>query len=163
MIILMALALSLVACSGGEPDLQDVPEPDVTQPDKQTSTKACEPAPFAPTYLPWQESGSIPAPEEFKNVKDIILVWLGPARGNSPSAQVDLSTTVEDKATGEGEVVPVRGAEGDLTYTAEFHEMALRWTERDKPCGHYGLFFTDRKLPEDQVKAEILKIAESLK
>lgn len=171
-IVLMALvaALMFVACAGGDdsaPEPQTA-DPEVTETESASPTtasaKLCDPAPFAPTYLPWYRSGSLPEPEIYENGKDAILVWFGTAPEDDSDASVhaDLSTTYKNRAPDSGTTMRVRGEEGTLTWNPKFSEMALRWTERDEPCGYYGLFLTDTTQSRTWHEEEIAKIAESL-
>ncbi len=169
-LIALVITVALVACSGDEPDAS-APAPAANASPSETKTSAaeksgradaCKPATFAPTYLPWQKSGTIPQPKKLRNRKDMILLWFGPHHAGEEAPHVDLATHYEDKAEGGGTVVPVRGTEGTLTWTPAFKEMALRWTERDKPCGHYGLYLYALKQSKKWAETEILRVAESL-
>ena len=162
-LLMLSLAVVLAACSGPIGTEPDRPDSEADEPDR-SSAKPCEPAEFAPTYLPWQGSGPIPKPERYKNRKDVILVWFGPAPKSGPedAPHVDLTTTYENNAEDTGTTMQVLGTEGFVSWNAEFSEMAVRWTERDEPCGHYGLFVTDPLRSKAWHETELARVVESL-
>ena len=158
-LLAILLAFASVACSGGEPDNESESDPQAG-----STPEPCEAPDFAPTYIPWDKSGSIPKPEVIVDDRDTVLLWLGPPGEEQPTAKVDLATHYELRVVHGGETVSVRGTEGQLTWSGSAaYEWALRWTESDEPCGHYGLYFSDVELSKKQMVPVLMKIAGSLK
>jgi hypothetical protein len=154
------IALLLASCGSPRPAIV------------RSAPRACDPASFHPTYLPWLGTDEVPpAPARSRDGTNGLLTW---SAGDRPgwteyaTAFVTLVTefevSLESGPGSEFPTVPVRGTTGRVVWVGDpgVGEVMVTWTERPGACASFSLHLLAQNLGEQRAVEEVSKIAASL-
>jgi hypothetical protein len=163
----IAVVSSFVAVVGTALVLRTVSDQPAS-PGSGASSGDCPAPSFMPRFLPWLDDGDpVPAPEHVTEEGSTVLAWFedGAREWRGPYVALRTSTQPLEKDLDGSEIVQVRGPDGQLVWVGDpgVGEVTIVWQEEEAgSCSWYSIHLSSAGMTEEEARATILRVADSL-